>query len=640
MKTLKPRIAANHAQAGQVVHKQGLLKTLPKKAGAAATTSKARARPAELDRKITRLENRVSDLKTEKSELHQRAAQLRGDIGAQEKKITRTREAIHSTKAELKETEAELVDAGASLKRSKRSLLKQIRKQLNGIRKHATGCQEKIDEFEQDVLHRLDRLSPLAESECTEVSVSLVSNLSPQLSSSMAEETSSEASALSPLLASTESELPQAPKETKAKSIRTPAKIQSEAYASDEAAGFTNWLGEQFRILTSVEGVEAHHIEHAIQSTKSHAEDFSACESKFEHIHSKRSTFKSELFTLRGNLRSEVACCELLNNELKSVEQQIAEIQAEIDMLNCMIESMRQERARAAEADRIAQEQADAEAEYQHELERVRQEEICVEEMRTLDAQMRRLQSELQLQSKHAYYETAQDDAVRAQARASETSKLIDAVLTDAMTRASDASRIEAQIDRADVHFSSIISFLKSVVGSGSGDAAVSCPIPTGVRISGDLAAAMSEIAGIKSNIDVLENEHEEDVYAQSQREARKATLTALLDGLVPEPRHVKRLAVYSNAPTEWVAKLDEYSCRMDELNAQTPKHGQLKGVLEQRKMDEMRSFVGFIEGIGADSFLALLEGRAIEFDSSEMKDPTSKRRQHLDSVLDSLFCA
>ena len=79
---------------------------------------------------------------------------------------------------------------------------------------------------------------------------------------------------------------------------------------------------------------------------------------------------------------------------------------------------------------------------------------------------------------------------------------------------------------------------------------------------------------------------------------------------------------------------------RMDELNAQTPKHGQLKGVLEQRKMDQMRSFVGFMERIGADSFLALLEGRAIEFDSSEMQDPTSKRRQHLDSVLDSLFCA
>ena len=65
-----------------------------------------------------------------------------------------------------------------------------------------------------------------------------------------------------------------------------------------------------------------------------------------------------------------------------------------------------------------------------------------------------------------------------------------------------------------------------------------------------------------------------------------------------------------------------------------------LKGVLEQKKMDELGSFIDFMSSLGADNFVALLEGRPVSLEDAELADSNSNRRKHLDSVLDGLFCA
>ena len=208
------------------------------------------------------------------------------------------------------------------------------------------------------------------------------------------------------------------------------------------------------------------------------------------------------------------------------------------------------------------------------------------------------------------------------------------------MRAALTVAKEDAQIDKADNRIEAIIGYLKNLESSGVKEGGVSCALPTGVRMTGELANALNEMAQLNCLLSETKDGDSEDIVAQSQREARQATLQRMIDGVVPEPRDIKCLAVNSNAPTEWVAQLDSWTQKLDELAAFAPKHGQLKGVIEQQKMTQLSEFVDFLHGLGSDNFLALLEGRALDVSAGELTDSNSNRRRQLDSVLDGLFCA
>ena len=131
-----------------------------------------------------------------------------------------------------------------------------------------------------------------------------------------------------------------------------------------------------------------------------------------------------------------------------------------------------------------------------------------------------------------------------------------------------------------------------------------------------------------------------DDIIAARQQEARQITLQRILAGLVPQPRDIKCLAVNSNAPAEWVAQLDAWSQEIEDLSVNSAKNGKLKGMQEQRKMSILTQFVSFLQGLGAENFQALLTGSSLSLALDELKDANSSRRQHLDSVLDGLFCS
>jgi hypothetical protein len=590
-------------------------------------------------KRIQSLSNQVEKLESQKSRLQQRAAKLRSEISTQEEAIDHTHADIEETRSKLQGTQDELNRLGRALEHRHRKLLSRLGVEFISMRHKATGCTKKIDEVEQTIQQRLERSVTEAIGDRARAVTPVVQR--PKTSVSQPKLRVLDATASRPRHEVVNTPAPRAASGQDLPEYSS-GKVTSEVVAETEAEDLDLhcWVQAQLHALHDVEGLDAEDIKKASENIEPELEQYVACDCTYKKAKTHIVAHQAELTQLRSTLRKQTARCESLNNELKSVELQLVLIQAEIDCINFLIECMKHEAELEEEAARRRDEEAAIRDVEERAARQAADEMARFEELRGLHDAVLRSENALESSQTQAFYEAALVDALQIRERSAEVRVLIEQVQTQQMRAALTVAKEDAQIDKADNRFEAIIGYLKTLVSSGNREGAASCALPTGVRMTGALANALNEMAQLNCLLNETKDDASDDIVAQSQREARQATLQRMIDGVVPEPRDIKCLAVNSNAPTEWVAQLDSWTQKLDELAAFAPKHGQLKGVIEQQKMTQLSEFVDFLHGLGSENFLALLEGRALDVSVGELSDSNSNRRRQLDSVLDGLFCA
>ena len=175
------------------------------------------------------------------------------------------------------------------------------------------------------------------------------------------------------------------------------------------------------------------------------------------------------------------------------------------------------------------------------------------------------------------------------------------------------------------------ISFLRTLLGSGKDTCSTTSSVPAGVRLNSSVLVALDELDDL-ARCNASENFQEQN---QASKVARFEIIESLKRGTVPEPIHFLSLAKDISAPQEWLNDLRSWSIQLKNLSFTSPKNGQLKGVIEQKKLSVTDQFVTFLESIGASNVRAMLTGEPLDYAKVELPRHSSSSMNH---ILDHLF--
>jgi len=338
-----------------------------------------------------------------------------------------------------------------------------------------------------------------------------------------------------------------------------------------------------------------------------------------------------QLKTARRQLQLENQSISRVENDITCIEARIALLESQIQCIEFIIESMEREAEEAEKAFRDRQERLLVKEAEDKEKKAAQRQKQLYTKLQDLADQLTRREYEYRQAQRFNNKAESKDELESIRVSLEQTREALRRIDNEQFVK-KDATQIRREIQtRAECQIESAISFLRTLLGSGKDAFSSEGSIPSGVRMSSTLMVALDELDDLaRCNA----SEHSEEQNRTNQA-ARSEVIAALKQGTVPDPMHILALAEQVSAPNEWLTDLKSWSQELQELSLEEPRHGQLKGVIEQKKISVIDQFVAFLERIGSSNVRAILNGDSLDYTRLNF---SKQSVANMNNILDNLF--